>query len=144
VKTSGNNWVTQGWIGCITGNDGTSNTTGVGMSSYDVNSSGYGGKIMLTDAGSLFDYSESKIFGAAAGASILAHVATSGGYDYGEIKMQTYEWDTGSGTYGNSELTFSRGRLKTGMLVLGSDSYGTEAKRLSLSPVEGQIFFQID
>lgn len=144
VKTSDNTWVTQGWIGCIEGNDGTSNTTGVGMSSYDVNSSGYGGKIMLTNAGSLFDYSESKIFGAAAGASILAHVVTSGGYDYGEIKMRTYEWDTGSGTYGNSELTFSRGRLKTGVLVLGSDSYGTEAKRLSLSPVEGQIFFQID
>lgn len=149
VKTSNNTWVTQGWIGCIEGNDGAHTTTGVGLSSYrigDSSSSDYdsGGKIMLTNAGSLFDYSESYIFGRAAGASLLAHVAASGGYDYGEIKMQTYEWDTGSGTYGNSELTFSRGRLKTGVLVLGSDSYGTEAKRLSLSPVEGQIFFQID
>ena len=146
VKTSGNNWVTQGWIGCITGNDGTSNTTGVGISSYDVNSSGYGGKIMLTDAGSLFDYSESKIFGAAAGASILAHVATSGGYDYGEIKMETYEWDIGSETYGSSALTFSRGRLVLPKLVLGNKSYGTAAPntRADLDPVEGQIYFQID
>lgn len=149
VETSGENWTTKGWVGLVTGNDGTSQTSGVGLSSYNIGSSSesdynYGGKIMLTNAGSLFDYSESYIFGRAAGASILAHVATSGGYDYGEIKMQTYEWDTGSGTYGSSELTFSRGRLKTGVLVLGSDSYGTESKRLSLSPVEGQIFFQID
>jgi hypothetical protein len=149
VETSEENWTTKGWVGLVTGNDGTSQTSGVGLSSYNIGSSSesdynYGGKIMLTNAGSLFDYSESYIFGRAAGASILAHVATSGGYDYGEIKMQTYEWDTGSGTYGSSELTFSRGRLKTGVLVLGSDSYGTESKRLSLSPVEGQIFFQID
>ena len=144
VKTTNNTWVTQGWIGCITGNDGTSQTTGVGLSSYDVTSSGYGGKIMLTNAGSLFDYSESKIFGQAAGASLLAHSARSGGVDYGEIKLQTYEWDSGNSQYSSSELTFSKGRLKTGLLVLGNSSYGNETNRLSLSPVEGQIYFQID
>ena len=150
VKTSGNTWATQGWIGCIEGNDGVHTTTGVGLSSYrigDSSSSDYnsGGKIMLTNAGSLFDYSESYIFGRAAGASLLAHVATSGGYDYGEIKMETYEWDTGSGTYGSSALTFSQGRLKADMFVLGSVSYGTAAPdtRADITPTEGQIYFQI-
>lgn len=150
IKTSGDTWATQGWVGCIEGNDGVHTTSGVGLSSYrigDSSSSDYnsGGKIILTNAGSLFDYSESYIFGRAAGASLLAHVATSGGYDYGEIKMETYEWDTGGGTYGNSALTFSQGRLKVDMLRLSSKSYGTDAptSRSDIVPVEGQIYFQI-
>lgn len=133
---------TQGWIGCLTGHDQTKATTGVGLSSYGAESSGYGGKIVLTNAGSLFDYSESEMFGNAAGASILAHVAYSSGFRYGEIKFQTYEWDSGNGQSSSSELTFSNGRLATGLLVLGSGSYGTENNRLNQSAVAGQIYFQ--
>lgn len=143
------NYRTQGWFGLVNGHDGSVTTTGVGLSNYKASDSSsldyyHGGLLILTNAGSRLEYSESEIFGTAAGASITAHVAEDG-IHRGEIIFNTYEWDTGSGVSGGGELVFTEGRLKVDMLRLSSKSYGTDAptSRADIVPVEGQIYFQI-
>lgn len=127
VDTTGTTYTTKGWVGCVAGNDGGASTKGVGLSSYNIGDRSdsnyhYGGKIMLTNAGSLFDYSESETLGQSSGASLLAHVASADNTSWGEIKMTVY-YDDGLGHYTSSDLVFRR-TSQGGQLLLDGVNIG--------------------
>ena len=127
VDTTGSAYTTKGWVGCVEGNDGSASTKGIGLSSYNIGNSSdsdyhYGGKIILTNAGSLFDYSESETSGQSSGASLLAHVASDNNTSWGEIKMTVF-YDDGLGHLTSSDLVFRR-TSQGGKLLLDNVEIG--------------------